>query len=266
MTISHTPRKRFGQNFLIDHNLVAAIIAAINPQPEQHILEIGPGLGVLTNPLVASKATIDVVEIDRDLADELIVKFAGARNFKLHCMDVLKFALANVTINSKNNKLRIVGNLPYNISTPLLFKLFTEIDLIQDMFFMLQHEVALRLAAKPNTKDYGRMSVMAQYYCDMQIILNVPPHSFDPPPKVNSSVVHFAPYTKPPVEVLDHALLHKVVTQAFGQRRKTIANSLKPFITQTELLQLQIDPQLRAENLSLLHYAQITNYVYAKGK
>jgi 16S rRNA (adenine1518-N6/adenine1519-N6)-dimethyltransferase len=263
--VIHTPRKRFGQNFLIDNNIIAAIIAAINPLPGQHILEIGPGEGVLTEALVASKAKVDAVEIDRDLAQQLQNRFT-VNNFNLHCIDVLKFAINELKIQSKDHKLRIVGNLPYNISTPLLFKLFNDINIITDMFFMLQHEVALRLAAKPNTKDYGRMSVMAQYYCDMQIILNVPPTAFEPAPKVNSSVVHFIPHLKPTVIVANHDLLHEVVTQAFSQRRKTIANSLKPLINSASLNALQIDPQLRAENLTLFNYAQITNYISAQGE
>lgn len=265
MTKTHTPRKRFGQNFLIDKNIIAAIIAAIDPIAEQHILEVGPGGGVLTDALVTSKAKIDAVEIDRDLARALQKRFSAA-NFTLHCMDVLKFPIAELKIDSKSKKLRVVGNLPYNISTPLLFKLFNHINLIDDMFFMLQHEVALRLAAKPNSKDYGRMSVMAQYYCDMEIILNVPPSAFEPAPKVNSSIVHFTPHLKPIVDVIDHDLLHTIVTQAFSQRRKTIANSLNPLISNTDLSALQIDPQLRAENLTLYNYAQIANYITNQGK
>lgn len=258
--IRHTPRKRFGQNFLINQNIIAAIIAAIDPSAGQHILEVGPGGGVLTEALVTSRAKVDAVEIDRDLAEALQGRFT-AGNFTLHCIDVLKFPIEELKIQSESKKLRVVGNLPYNISTPLLFKLFNHIDIIEDMFFMLQHEVALRLAAKPNSRDYGRMSVMAQYYCDMEIILDVPPSAFEPPPKVNSSVVRFSPHLKPTVDVIDHAMLHTVVTQAFSQRRKTIANSLKPLISSEAFKSLEIDPQLRAENLTLYNYAQIANYI-----
>ncbi len=262
MKNTHAPRKRFGQNFLIDGNIIAAIIAAINPQANEHILEIGPGLGVLTQHLIASGAIVDAVEIDRDLAQHLETKFCRTNNFKLHCQDVLKFPICS--INLKVKKLRVVGNLPYNISTPLLFKLFTDIDIISDMFFMLQHEVALRLAAKPNCKEYGRMSVMAQYYCNMDIVINVPPSAFDPVPKVNSSVVRFVPHAQPTVQVTNHKLLQSIVTQAFSQRRKTIANALNASLTQNDFTALQINPRLRPENLSLADYANITNYITAQ--
>jgi 16S rRNA (adenine1518-N6/adenine1519-N6)-dimethyltransferase len=258
---THTPRKRFGQNFLIDNNIIAAIVATIHPTPDQHILEIGPGLGVLTQHLIASKAKIDAVEIDRDLAQHLESRFSKCPNFTLHCQDILKFAIRDIKLRNKTTKLRVVGNLPYNISTPLLFKLFADIDLISDMFFMLQHEVALRLAAKPNTKEYGRMSIMAQYFCAMDIVINVPPSAFDPAPKVNSSVVRFVPHAQPTVKVTDHDLLQRLVTQAFSQRRKTIANALKASLTQNDFIALQIDPRLRPENLSLIDYANIANYL-----
>lgn len=261
MKNTHTPRKRFGQNFLVDSNVIAAIVAAINPTANQHILEIGPGLGVLTQYLIDSKAEINAVEIDRDLAQHLEARFSKCHNFTLHCQDILKFPIQSIPLKTKNVKLRVVGNLPYNISTPLLFKLFANIDLISDMFFMLQHEVALRLAAQPNTKEYGRMSIMAQYFCNMDIVINVPPGAFDPAPKVNSSVVRFMPHTQPIVKVADHNLLQTIVTQAFSQRRKTIANALKNSLTPNDFIALQIDPRLRPENLSLMDYANIANYI-----
>lgn len=264
MNNTHTPRKRFGQNFLVDSNIIAAIIAAINPKADQHILEIGPGLGVLTQHLIASKAKVDAVEIDRDLAQHLEARFGNASNFTLHCQDILKFPLQTLQAKTKNKQIRVVGNLPYNISTPLLFKLFDEIHCISDMFFMLQHEVALRLAAKPNSKEYGRMSIMAQYFCSMDIVINVPPSAFDPAPKVNSSVVRFVPHTRPLVKVADHSLLQNIVTQAFSQRRKTIANALKASLNQNDFINLQIDPRLRPENLSLADYANIANYLTAQ--
>mgnify|MGYP000001598525 CR=1 FL=1 len=264
MTRIHTPRKRFGQNFLVDSNIIAAIIAAINPQPQENILEIGPGLGVLTQALIASHAAINAVEIDRDLTAHLESKFSNANNFTLHCQDILKFPIESIQITEPNKKLRIVGNLPYNISTPLLFKLFNNIHIINDMFFMLQHEVAVRLAAHPNTKEYGRMSIMAQYYCNMEILIQVPPHSFNPAPKVDSCIVKFTPHLQPTVNVTDHTMLQNIVTNAFSQRRKTISNSLKGFISAEELLNLEIDPKLRAENLTLIDYTNIANYISNK--
>lgn len=257
----HTPRKRFGQNFLVDNNIITAIVVAINPKAGQHILEIGPGLGVLTQYLIDSNAEINAVEIDRDLAQHLEARFSKCHNFTLHCQDILKFPLKSISLETKNSKFRVVGNLPYNISTPLLFKLFADINHISDMFFMLQHEVALRLAAKPNTKEYGRMSIMAQYFCDMDIVINVPPSAFDPAPKVNSSVVRFIPHTQPRVKVTDHNMLQTIVTQAFSQRRKTIANALKASLTSNDFITLQINPSLRPENLSLMDYANIANYL-----
>lgn len=258
MKHSHTPRKRFGQNFLIDDGIIYALLAEINPQPKQHILEIGPGLGALTRGLIASGANIDAVEIDRDLASELEATFIQYKNFHLHCADILKFPINTLV---KKDKLRVVGNLPYNISTPLLFKLFAAINSITDMFFMLQKEVAVRLTATPNTKEYGRLSIMAQYYCAIYIVIDVPPEAFDPPPKVESCIVQFVPHAQSSLPKVDHDLLHNVVAAAFNQRRKTIANSLKKYVTQQELQDLHIDPILRAENLHLEHYVQITNYL-----
>lgn len=258
--MTHTPRKRFGQNFLIDNNIIDGLLAEIQPQPQQHIVEIGPGQGALTNGLLLSGATVDAVEIDRDLAAHLQSIFSTHKNFTLHCLDVLKFSFPDLP-RKTTQKLRIVGNLPYNISTPLLFKLFADLNIIQDMFFMLQKEVGDRLIAQPNTKEYGRMSIMAQYFCDMQIIMQVPPSSFNPKPKVDSCIVRFVPHSQPTVQVKDHALLQHIVTSAFNHRRKTIANSLKDFITATELTNLHIDPQARAENLSLIDYTNIVNYL-----
>lgn len=264
MTNKHIPRKRFGQNFLNDRHIIAAILAAINPLPKQHIIEIGPGQGALTNELINSGAIIDAIEIDRDLAAYLQENYSQAKNFNLHCSDVLKFHFPDLITKQHPDKLRLVGNLPYNISTPLLFKLFASIDIIHDMFFMLQREVALRLIAQTDTKEYGRMSVMAQYYCNMQIVLDIPASAFTPAPKVESCIVQFIPHIQPTVTITQPNLLQQIVTHAFSQRRKTIANSLKEFITATELHTLDIDPQLRAENLNLTNYATITNYIALK--
>jgi 16S rRNA (adenine1518-N6/adenine1519-N6)-dimethyltransferase len=262
---AHQPRKRFGQNFLIAKQVIADLIALISPQPQEHIVEIGPGLGAITSALIQSQAQIDAIEIDRDLAAMLQQKFKTCANFKLHCQDVLKFSLRSLFQHEPTHKLRIVGNLPYNISTPLLFKLFADIEIVQDMYFMLQREVAERLIASPSTKEYGRLSVMAQYYCAMEIILDVPPTAFNPPPKVNSSIVRFVPHTAATqVSVDNHELLQSVVTEAFNHRRKNIANSLKCFLTAQELQDLQIDCNLRAENLNLLDYTQIANYLSNK--
>lgn len=249
-------RKRFGQNFLIDHQVIYAIIEAIDPQPNQHFVEIGPGLGALTKPLIASGAQLDAIEIDRDLIADL--QSLDAPNFKLYNADILTFDLHTLG----NNTLRLVGNLPYNISTPLLFKIFNDLHLVTDMYFMLQREVAERLVAVPNCKDYGKLSVMAQFYCDMQILMEIPPTAFAPAPKIYSAIVKFTPHA--PISVASIKLLQHVVSTAFNQRRKTIANSLQGLLTQPDLLQLGISPTLRAENLTLNDYVILTNYLASK--
>ncbi len=258
--MAHTPRKRFGQNFLIDTFVISNIIDAINPQPGQHVVEIGPGLGALTIPLVKSAAIVDAIELDRDLAQSLQIKFAAHKNFRLHSADILEFELEDL-YKKYQQKLRLVGNLPYNISTPLMFKLFDNLRIVHDMFFMLQREVGLRLTAQPNSKEYGRMTVMAQYFCDIQIVIEVPPTAFDPAPKVESCVLQFIPHDTPRHKANDPAMLHQVVAAAFNHRRKTITNSLKDLITAAELDELGIDPMLRAENLSVFDYVQISNYI-----
>lgn len=255
MIEKHTPRKRFGQNFLVDPYIIENILSAIAADKKQHIVEIGPGHGALTEGLLVSGAQVDAIEIDHDLVQLLNHKLLKYKNFTLHCQDILKFVLASLVKNQQ--KLRVVGNLPYNISTPLLFKLFADLDSIQDMFFMLQREVALRLTAQPNSKQYGRLSVMAQYYCDMQIILDVPPTAFSPAPKVESCIVAFKPCADP--IVVNNAALQLIVTTAFSHRRKTIANALKSLFTTEALLNLNIDPQARAENLNLNTYVQLAN-------
>jgi 16S rRNA (adenine1518-N6/adenine1519-N6)-dimethyltransferase len=258
---SHIARKRFGQNFLTDPNIITAIIDCINPLSGDHIVEIGPGQAALTQGLIASGARVDAIELDRDLAELLRIDLAKYKNFNLYEGDILKFDLYTLLLNDKTHKLRLVGNLPYNISTPLLLKLFDNIAIISDMHFMLQKEVAERLVATPDNKQYGRLSILAQYYCEMQIVLDVPPTAFNPAPKVESSVIQLIPHAKPPVEVKDLELLQQITAAAFNQRRKTISNSLKELITAAELQQLQIDPKLRAENLTLAQYAIIVNYL-----
>lgn len=250
------PRKRFGQNFLVNAAIIYQIIAAVDPKAKQHIVEIGPGLGALTKALISSGATIDAIEIDRDLIGNL--QQLKTANFSLHNQDVLEFDFRKL----KPKPLRLVGNLPYNISTPLMFKVFSDIDIITDMHFMLQKEVADRLTAQPHSKTYGKLSIMAQYYCDMQIIIDVPPEAFDPMPKVLSSVVRFTPRQNR--EPVNPSQLEKVVSTAFMQRRKTIANSLSQLLNKQDLVQLSIDSKLRAENLSLQDYIGITNYLDKK--
>ena len=255
----HRARKRFGQNFLTDPHVVAGIVAAINPQQDDHIVEIGPGLGVLTESLLPSVTSLDAIELDRDIIPKLTEHCRGRGQLQIHEADALKFDFASLAEDGR--PLRIVGNLPYNISTPLMFRLLSLRQLIQDMHFMLQKEVVDRLAATPGGKDYGRLSVMMQYHCRVEALMDVPPESFSPAPKVDSAVVRLVPYREPPVSVDDVDVLEKLVTQAFSQRRKTLRNTLKPMLSAEQMEALGIDPQRRAETLSLAEFASLANFV-----
>ncbi len=246
-------RKRFGQNFLHDQNLISKIVNTINPQSDQHILEIGPGHGALTRLLVASDCHLDVIEIDRDLAAELRLTIPQLNVIEA---DILDFDFTQLPTDQR---LRVVGNLPYNISTPLIFKLFENLDNIQDMHFMLQLEVVNRIIADPSTPDYGRLSVMSQYYCQADKLFAVPPDAFVPRPKVTSAIVRLLP-KESREEATDLKLFEKIVAQAFSMRRKTIRNSLKGFIDDSDFLALDLDQKSRAENLTLQNYIDIANY------
>ena len=256
MTTTHKARKRFGQNFLQDHNVIYNILSNIQANSGEHWIEIGPGLGAITEPLLNKNITLDVVELDRDLVGYLKDKFKDQENFNIHSADALNFDFA--VLAKDNEKLRIIGNLPYNISTPLLFHLLDSAYCIEDMHFMLQKEVVDRICAEPGTKKYGRLSVMIQYYCETELVFDVPPESFDPIPKVMSSIVKLTPHQKPPVEIENIKKLNKVVTTAFSQRRKTIRNSLKKLITEEQIIELDINPTLRAESISLAEFARLS--------
>ena len=254
--MSHKARKRFGQNFLHDHNIIFNILSNIQARAGEHWIEIGPGLGAITEPLLEEKITLDVVELDRDLVKFLEDKFKDKKNFHIHSADALNFDFAALAENDQ--KLRIIGNLPYNISTPLLFHLLESAYCIEDMHFMLQKEVVDRICAEPGSKKYGRLSVMIQYYCETELVFDVPPESFDPIPKVMSAIVKLTPYQQPPVEIDNIEKLNKVVTTAFSQRRKTIRNSLKTLMTEEQILALGIDSTLRAESISLSEFALLS--------
>ncbi len=254
--MTHTPRKRFGQNFLHDHGIISNIIGSIEAKPNEHWVEIGPGQGALTEPLLHQGVRLDVVELDRDLVALLKNKFRQHERLHIHSADALRFDFSAL---ATNGKLRVIGNLPYNISTPLMFHLLEHAACIDDMFFMLQKEVVNRLCAEPNSKQYGRLSVMMQYYCATEWLFDVPPESFDPVPKVMSSIVRLIPHTQPPVQVNDLAKLNTVVTHAFSQRRKTLRNALKKLIDEQTMVELGIDPVLRAENISLSDFAKLSN-------
>jgi 16S rRNA (adenine1518-N6/adenine1519-N6)-dimethyltransferase len=248
----HTPRKRFGQNFLIDEGIIHAIVNVINPQADETLVEIGPGLGALTRPLLERLPRMHAVELDRDIIARL-QKTWPAERLILHSGDALKFDFSEL-----GSDLRIVGNLPYNISSPLLFRLMEFAAHIRDMHFMLQKEVVARMTAEPSTHDYGRLSVMLQRRFHLEWLLDVPPTAFNPPPKVDSAVVRLIPKTVAEIRVLDEALFSRVVAAAFAQRRKTLRNTLSAVLAPEAFVQLDIDPRQRAENLPLSDYEKIT--------
>lgn len=252
------PRKRFGQHFLHDTHIIAEIIAAIAPQPTDQLVEIGPGRGALTLPLLQHIDQLDVIELDRDLIADLARRCQSLGTVRIHQADVLKFDFQQLVTGQK---LRIIGNLPYNISTPLLFYLLNFVTDVADMTFMLQKEVVLRMVAQPDTADYGRLSVMLQYFYEMEYLFDVAPEAFDPPPKVDSSIVCLRPYSLPPVQIADFDTFSQLVTQAFSQRRKTLRNNLKGWISVEVMENLGISPQARAETLSLAEFAQLANAI-----
>lgn len=249
----HIPRKRFGQNFLQDAGVIRDIVDAIHPQAGEVVIEIGPGLGALTRPLLERAGHLHVVEIDRDIIAKLKHEFP-ADKLEIHEGDALKFDFGSVA-----PRMKIVGNLPYNISTPLLFHLAEYSSQVAEMHFMLQKEVVERMVAEPGTTDYGRLTVMLQYRFYMENVLHVPPGAFWPPPKVDSAVVRMIPAPGAHGVAKDLALLEKVVAQAFGQRRKTLRNNLKGLIDDEGLAALGIDPGLRPENLSVAQYVNLAN-------
>lgn len=256
--VSHQARKRFGQNFLQDNGIIRQIIRSISPRPGQHLVEIGPGLGALTEELLAGCGELDAIELDRDLIPVLRTKFFRYEDkFRIHEADALKFDFSQLA--PAGEQLRIVGNLPYNISTPLIFHLLSFSGIVDDMHFMLQNEVVDRLAAGPGDKHYGRLGIMAQYFCQVEKMFKVPPHAFHPAPKVDSAIVRLTPYKTRPIEVLDLEMLQQVVRTAFSQRRKTLRNNLKPLMPSEQLEELGIDPGLRPERLELSDFARIAD-------
>ena len=258
--MKHIPRKRFGQNFLVDAQVVGGIVSAIDPQPGDHLVEIGPGLGALTHPLLERVTHLHVVEIDRDIVARLR-KHHPADRLTIHEGDALAFDFATV-----GDDLRIVGNLPYNISTPLLFHLATYADRVRDMHFMLQKEVVDRMVAVPGESAFGRLSVMLQYRFWLEWLLDVPPDAFDPPPKVDSAVVRLIPRARSELLAKDENMLAHVVTAAFAQRRKMLRNNLKGLIGEASLSQLGIDPAARAEDVPVESYVSMANWLSEAGK
>lgn len=255
--MKHIPRKRFGQNFLKDQSVLDAIISAIAPKTCDAMLEIGPGLGAMTEKLLPYLSRLTVIELDRDLAAYLESRFSPDKLI-VQYGDALDFDITTITPPS-GEKIRIVGNLPYNISTPLLFHLMTFAHLIEDQHFMLQKEVVERMVADPGNKAYGRLSVMLQWRYDMEMLFTVPPDAFEPAPKVDSAIVRMIP--KENQVACSLPALEKVVTQAFSQRRKMVRNNLAPFFSETELINLGIDPTKRPEDLTVEQFVHLSNHL-----
>ena len=249
--MKHIPRKRFGQHFLVDQGIIHAIVNVIHPRADELLVEIGPGLGALTRPLLERIPHLHVVELDRDIIARLKKQFPPQR-LSIHEGDALKF-----DFSSLGSRIHVCGNLPYNISSPLLFHLMESADSIVDMTFMLQKEVVDRMVAEPSTPAYGRLSVMLQRRFHMEWLLDVPPEAFDPPPKVDSAVVRLIPRAPGDYPPLDEQRFAEVVAAAFSQRRKTLRNTLGKLIGEEAFKTTGIDPGLRAENLGVAEFEKL---------
>lgn len=261
MSTPHRARKRFGQNFLRDEGVIRQIARAINAQGDERLVEIGPGRGALTEALLESAGELHAIELDRDLLPILRAQFATADHFTLHSADALRFDYA--TLSPDGAPLRIVGNLPYNISTPLIFHLLGYTSLIKDMHFMLQLEVVKRLAAEPGSKAWGRLGVMAQYQCRVDALFEVPPSAFTPAPRVQSAVVRLTPRPAGDINKQQLGRLQTVVQAGFAQRRKTLRNTLRDIVDMQQLEAMGIDPGARAETLSLEQFIAVSDLVDA---
>lgn len=260
---THRARKRFGQNFLQDQGVIHDIVAAIAPQADDCMVEIGPGLAALTTPLLDTLKHLHVVEIDRDLIARLQQRFPAER-MTIHAGDALAFDFASLAQDAQPASLRIVGNLPYNISTPLLFHLASFAPQVRDMHFMLQKEVVERMVAAPGTAAYGRLSVMLQYRFHMALLFIVPPSAFSPAPQVDSAIVRMWPRPVAELEAQDASLLARLVSAAFSQRRKMLRNTLAEFFSADELQTLGFKATARAEELALHDFVRLANVVSAR--
>jgi 16S rRNA (adenine1518-N6/adenine1519-N6)-dimethyltransferase len=258
LNTDHKPRKRFGQNFLIDQQVIGQIVSAINPSAEDNLIEIGPGMAAITEHLVKRCPTMSLVELDRDLIEFLHQKLADYPDVTIINSDALKTDYSQFF---KGDKIRLVGNLPYNISTPLLFHLLEARTLIKDMHFMLQREVVDRLCAAPGDKCYGRLSVMIQYHCRVNPLIPVPPSSFNPAPKVQSAVVRLTPYTEVPHKADNPKLLRQLVSLCFQQRRKTLKNCLSSLMEYIDQSSQPVELTKRPEQLSVKEFVALSNHI-----
>ena len=256
---AHQARKRFGQNFLVDPGVIEAIVRAIHPAREDRMIEIGPGLGALTAPLLEKLSVLNAIELDRDLASRLRQRFSEAQ------LPIVQADVLSVDFSQFGQQLRIVGNLPYNISSPLLFTLVEYADQIIDQHFMLQREVVDRMVAAPGSGDYSRLSVMLQYRYAIKKIFDVSPEAFDPPPRVTSSIVRMVPLTHARTRAVNEALFAAVVLRAFSQRRKMLRGVLGAWTALIPWEALQIEPTWRAEQVSVLKFIAMADALHAAG-
>ena len=260
--MTHRPRKRFGQHFLHDKGVIDHIIQAIRPQPTDDLVEIGPGEGVLTNRLAPLCGRLSAIEIDRDLATALETQYSKDLHVQIHLGDALKVDICS--LSQKDKKLRLVGNLPYNVSTPLLIHFLRSLDCIHDMHFMLQKEVVDRMVAGPGSKRYGRLSIAVQMLCTVESLLDIGPGAFRPPPKVWSAVVRLQPRQQPLIDQAKFRVLEKFSQQLFSQRRKTLRKILRDTISVEQLEKLGIDSSRRPETLTLDEIVSLLDYVPVK--
>ena len=255
---AHVTRKRFGQHFLHDAEIISRIVLAVDPKPGQRIVEIGPGDGAITLPLLRKAGRLTVIELDRDLIPRIAARAAGVGELEIIQADVLT---VDFTSLARGERLRVVGNLPYNISSPILFHCIEHLDAIADMHFMLQREVVDRMAAAPGSKVYGRLSVMLQLACRVEPLLPVPPQAFRPPPKVDSAVVRLVPLPRSERPIAHQASIVRLVRAAFGQRRKTLSNSLDGLARASDLATVGIDPGKRAEQLAPADFVRLAAHL-----
>ena len=252
--VKHRAKKRFGQHFLTDPHLIEQIVLSAALQADHNVVEIGPGTGALTRPLLSQLRHLHVIELDTDLIPQLHTLPQATNKLHVHETDALSFNFANLALDQP---LRLIGNLPYNISTPLLFHLLHFKAHIVDMLFMLQKEVVERLTAQANGRRYSRLSVVCQYHYQTNWLFNVPPEAFDLPPKVDSAVVHLTPHAAPPAEIGDEMAFDQVLRAAFAQRRKTVKNNLKSIMTAEQIQACGIDPSARAQSLTMADFASL---------
>ncbi len=255
--MNHHPRKRFGQNFLHDPAIIQRIVRNIDPRPGQHLVEIGPGKGAITRPLLETAGALDVVELDRDLIPPLAQQCSNLGRLRIHSADARRFDFC--ALAGPSERLRVVGNLPYNISTPLLFHLLDQTSCIEDMHFMLQKEVVERMAAPSGNKTYGRLSVMVQVRCRVTPLFTIAPGAFQPRPKVDSMLVRLQPYTSPIAPIVDFDTFARLVNHAFSRRRKTLRNALRGVLSEEQIEAAGIDPSLRPERIDIVQFARLAN-------